>query len=292
MKKNILTLLFSISLLTNTFANNLSLETKNFKNNPLIFNTAKSDEELISIFSNIEEIHSNGLDYIFSYVQTSLKNNPNFIISAGQLDKLVEDYMIKQLYVKGIDFIPAFKNKTSIFPSNVATDPFFVTIENETKSVISENLKSILSEFQSFVLNDKLNTELEYYDNFVKSKISLLDSEKEKVMLVVAVYTGKSSVIYWNKNTQKWIDLDNISNQSNRLSPHPAKTVLASDMVGGAVGAAVGAYVGFTGGTVACPVIGSVAGVTAGFLVGGAVGAIRASAMTAATQLLSRWFSR
>lgn len=288
MKRIFLSTFLTITFFSSAFSNNKAYQTRINYDNFLLVNNIKSDEELISIYSKIEDVHGKGLDFIFSFFQKSIQTNSHFKISTSELEKVIDDYIVKEYKVNGIILSQIYSNQTAIFSSDIASIPFFETITNETRQKFSDNFEMLLSEFQKFVIDESINKDYNFYDSFVKSKISALDSEQEKIALITLVYTGKSSVKYWNENMEKWNTINQDISTASRQ--HPGQTIIAADMVGGAAGAVMGAYAGATGGTVALPGIGTVAGVAAGFFVGGAVGGIRSSGMAACTALLSHWF--
>lgn len=133
-----------------------------------------------------------------------------------------------------------------------------------------------LEKFIVDFINEINSSKLDNMDKFFKEKEILANSkfkDNDLEIALIGLNTGKSSLLYWEKNLENWNSLFGITSSQNR-DAGPGKAIGAADVAGATVGAINGAL----GGTCVLPGIGTCTGALAGGCAGGMYASIGAGA--------------
>ena len=252
-----------------------------------------SDAQIISIYSQIGDLHNKGLDKVFNDLQMQFGTNLNLSNTEdtrqkmySQINKSLVSFMSQELQARDIDFISMLKginsvNNSKTYKENYLTKDLVKQLQIiKQPSSLSQNFWALTNQLNQ--LMDK-NARKDEYDEFVKNNISKLTDFNEKIALVSSASTAYSSLLYWKDNATKWRSFFNSKKNTNIASRAQAdgagKTIAKADVSGIIQGAVGGCIYGAIGGTVTVPGVGTLAGCAA-VGTGGAVfvGATRSAA--------------
>lgn len=244
-----------------------------------------SDEKIISIFSQIGEIHNSGLDYVFTDLQKqnlTLVNGNNSINNHDKIYKLIDnsvtEFAYKSLKIKSIDLSPFIeKNNTG----NPIKEYLYKDLVSQIKSLkqaegLSIAFLRLMAELNALV--DKNASKIEF-DNLMKNGILTLNDFDEKAKFVSCTSIGFSSLQYWKRNVSKWKQMlssgnlqttTKVSSDLNEIrviytvpADDPGKAIGKADITGIITGAVGGCVIGAAGGTTVLPVVGTITGCAA-----------------------------
>jgi|GEM_PF-2307860 hypothetical protein len=307
MKKTVLSLLVITGLILAIFSCNKTSP----QEAPLL---TENDKTIITQFSQIGQIHNDGLNEILESLKSKYgnkyiggnsveehdnlfqlidKSNQRFVESTIQpkninIAELIEnnkpfDNLIKANFGKDLSTQMRFKtNAISIAQKS--------TIARSVTQELSENFYAAINELNKLVDNDAEKSE---YDKLLEAKIGGLQTDEEKMKFASAVSIAHSTMQYWKENYNEWKAFFQETKQTSSSTVARAaaaedggKKVGKADIAGIITGGVGGCAYGAIGGTVVVPGVGTLAGCAALGSAGAITGGLGNSAKAAVESLI------
>ena len=251
-----------------------------------------SDSELVIIFSSLGKFHNDGLDSIYTFLESkkalinSIPNNiekRNLIYSLinQSLHKFINDHLhntetniddiLNSLFngntvnLYGKDIV----TQVTTSKRNIFFSPTYLALLNKVDSLININAKEYA------------------YNILVTENLQSLDDNFEKMQFIASASIAFNSTNYWNANLRKWNYLlnNNYVEKTNMSVPaNPNKTgndIGKADVSGIIYGGVIGCGLGAFGGSIILPGIGTVTGCAGVGALGALTGGLGNSAKTA-----------
>ncbi len=266
-----------------------------------------SDSELIVIFTTIGKLHNEGLDSIFSLLESNsgfLKSIPNndekrkLIYSL--INQSIHNFMKSNLKAENTNIDVILKrlfseSKTEIFYGKDLVTQVKLTKKNTT---LSSTYFSLLNKVDSLI---NVNAEEKAYNKLISENIESLEEDFEKMQFVSSVSIAIHSVNYWKINRKKWMYLLNpnfvekvtlAADANQKTDPNKAGNEIGKSDVSGIIyGAGSGCFFGAIGGTATLPGIGTITGCLGAGAVGALTGGLGNSAKTAVDKFVD-WLTK